>query len=83
LIRFQQNPFSITDDLILRQSFKQKVEKYVKMLGYIQGSNEALQEKGIKLADALMHLDHLTNWVVDGNDGCEPRRSLGKRFFPW
>jgi hypothetical protein len=70
--RNDQNPFSITDDLILRQSFKQKVEKYVKMLGYIQASNEALQEKGIKLADAQMHLDHLTKWVVDGNDAASP-----------
>jgi hypothetical protein len=67
-----QNSFSIRDDLILRQSFKQKVEKYVKMLGYIQASNEALQEKVIKLADAQMHLDHLTKWVIDGNDAASP-----------
>jgi hypothetical protein len=57
------NPFTAVDDHVLLASFKQQVTYYTKMLGFMNLANEALQKMGIKLVEAQLHLDNLTEQV--------------------
>lgn len=76
----RENPFRVNteDRHLLLPVFKQTIERYVKMLGFMQLTNEALQQKCIKLADAQMHLDTLTCWIAEGNASQQTEKHWAK-----
>jgi hypothetical protein len=61
------NSYSIPDADLLSVSFKNQVQRYCTMLGYMNCSCVSLQKKGIKLLDAQLHLDNLVEQVEEGN----------------